>query len=229
VPDEGDPRMAEALLLAQQDPELAQWFEAHCRFYLAMRAKLNQIPVPADLRAKILRGEAVRRGRVLELRRFLAPLAAAAMVILLGAAVWSLKSRMRGQVFADGRERIVKQAERGYSMKAGTNLTQIHDFLVANSFPDYTLTKPLANLAGLGCAKVDWRGRKVSMVCLLTKQNQELFLFVMDRANLGNVPGAGKTEFTRIQKLMTASWTRGDKVYILAGPGEEADLKAYLD
>jgi hypothetical protein len=230
LPDEADPRMADALRLAQEDSELAQWFEAHCQFYITMRARLKEIPVPADLHEKILRGEAIRRGRIVALRPFLVPLATAAMLILLGVAAWSFKSRMRGDVFADARERIVKQAERGYSMtKTSTNLALIHEFLVANKFPDYTLTKPLANLSGLGCATVDWRGRKVSMVCLLTRQNQELFLFVMDRANLGKAPETGQTEFTRIQKLMTASWTQDDKIYILAGTGKEADLKAYLE
>jgi len=116
-----------------------------------------------------------------------------------------------------------------YYVLTSTNLAQIHDFLVARNFPDYTLTKPLANLAGLGCATVDWRGRKVSMVCLRAKRNQQIFLFVMDRANLHNAPDAGKTEFAKVYELMTASWTQGDKVYILAGPGEAADLKAYLN
>jgi len=230
IQDEADPRMAEALRLAQQDPELARWFDTHCRFYLAMQAKLKELPVPADLKARILRAEPPRRGRVIELRHFLVPLAAAAIVILLGAGVVSFRFWIRGDVFADGRERIVKQAQRPYYMTmTSTNLAQIHDFLVARNFPDYTLTKPLANLAGLGCATVDWRGRKVSMVCLRAKRNQQIFLFVMDRANLHNAPDAGKTEFAKVYELMTASWTQGDKVYILAGPGEAADLKAYLN
>jgi hypothetical protein len=228
--DEVDARMAEALRLAQQDPELARWFDVHCRFYLAMQAKLKELPVPADLKSKILRAESPRRGRIVDLRNFLVPLAAAAVVILLGVGAWSFRLWIRGDVFADGRERIVKQAQRPYYMSLmSTNLTQIHDFLVASSFPDYTLTKPLANLAGVGCEKVDWRGRKVSMVCLLANKKDQMFLFVMDSANLKNAPEAGKTEFARVYQLMTASWTQGDKVYILAGPGGEADLKAYLN
>lgn len=229
IPEDVDERMAEALKLAQHDPELARWHNIHCRFHLAMQAKLSQIPVPEDLKSIILSGKAARRRRIIDLRPFLLPLAAAAVFLLLGVMVWSFRVRPHGDLFGDSRERIVREAQRGYALSLkSTNLTQIHSFLVATNFPDYNLTKPLADLPALGCAMVDFRGHKVSMVCL-AKGKEQIWLFVMNRAELLQTPDPGKTEFMPIYRVMTASWTQGDRVYILAGPGQEADLKPYLD
>jgi hypothetical protein len=52
--DAADPQTAEALSLVDRDPELDHWFREHCEVYTAIRAKLKQIPVPADLKRKIL-------------------------------------------------------------------------------------------------------------------------------------------------------------------------------
>ena len=49
-----DPPMVEALELARQDPELGRWFEQHCAFQKAMRAKFQQIEVPAHLKTSLL-------------------------------------------------------------------------------------------------------------------------------------------------------------------------------
>ena len=52
--DMADPQMVEALELAGRDPELGHWFEQHRAFQKAMRAKLQQIEVPAHLKASLL-------------------------------------------------------------------------------------------------------------------------------------------------------------------------------
>jgi hypothetical protein len=230
-----DPRLAEALQLARQDPELAHWFEAHCGFYTALRSKLKEIPVPADLSQKILRAEAVRRRRIVPWNKILPPLAAAATVVFLATALWFHILRVRSDNFPDARERLAKEPQRGYVMTLiSTNLDAIHSYLLAKQCPDYQLTKPLAKLDGLGCADLQWHDRRVSMVCLKDKQGKDgkpadLYLFAMEKANFRNAPLPGEMKFEKIHRLMTASWTQGDKLYILAGPGEEADLKRYLD
>ncbi len=225
-----DPQMTAALKLARQDTELGQWLESHGAFYLAMRNKLKEIPVPADLKRNILREDAVRRGRIVELRNAVLPLAAAAAIILLAVGMWSYFTGETTQDFAACRERLVKQSQRGYAMTmTNTNLEAIHSFLLAKHCPDYVLTKPLARLPGEGCTTLEWHDRKVSMVCLKADGNKELFLFVMDGAKLRHTPAAGAAEYSQVHRLMTASWTEGDKIYILAGPGSEAELKQYLN
>jgi hypothetical protein len=233
--DAQDPRMSEALQCAQQDAELARWFEGHCAFHIAMRTKLKEIPVPADLKDRILREEALRKGRIVKLWDTLIPLAAAAVLLLTIGAWWYFDHNTGAhnpeQNFAEGREYLAKVPQRGYAMTMmSTNLAAIHSYLVTKQqFPDYVLPKPLASLTAAGCANLEWQGHKVSMVCLKDAKKRDVYLFAMDRANLRGAPMTTTPEFEQIHRLMTASWTVGDKVYVLAGPGDEAELKAYLD
>ena len=226
--DSQEPRMAEALQWTDRDPELAQWFESHCLLSTTMRARLREIPVPADLKEKILLAESERRGVIVWLRNMLVPLAAAAVVLLLAAAAWMLFAP--ADKFADARERLVKVPQRSYAMTmTSTNLVAIHNFLLANQCPDYVLPKPLAKLAGKGCANLEWRSRKVSMVCLKDTKNRDLYLFVMNDGNLKDGPATASPEFAPVLHLMSASWAQDGKLYILAGNGDASELKQYLE
>jgi len=52
--DASDPEVAEALRLAHRDPFLRQWLEQQRAFHGAMEARLREIPVPGDLKNRIL-------------------------------------------------------------------------------------------------------------------------------------------------------------------------------
>jgi Protein of unknown function (DUF3379) len=227
--DDQEPRVAEALQMAQHDQELAKWFEGHRQFNAAMRNKLKEMPVPADLKEKILLAEAQRRGKIIPLRKFLVPLAAAAAVVLLALGAWYFLTPQNK--FADYRDRVVRQSQRGYVMDMwSTNLADIHSFLMTKQCPDYALPQPLVRLPAIGCASnVEWRDHKVSMVCLKNRHNQDLYLFVLDRQNLDDPPASGARDFAQVLQLGTESWTEGDKVYILAGRGDESELQQYLE
>ena len=67
------------------------------------------------------------------------------------------------------------------------------------------------------------------MVCLKDARNKDLFLFVMDAATIRNAPTDGETEFAKIHRLNSASRALDGKIYIVAGPQENSELKAYLD
>jgi hypothetical protein len=226
--DGQDPEMAEALALAREDGELGQWLEAQRDFNVAMREGLKSIPVPPNLRGKILQAETARTGKILWLNRVFLPLAAAAAVVL-AFGTWFYFISPAKNSFPAYRERIVKSAQRGYNMAMNsTNLETIHQFILAKQYPDYALTAPLAKLKGEGCATLEWHGQKVSMICLNAKRGRDLFLFVLDDAQLRKAPTSTAPEFAQIHRLMTASWSENGKLYILAGPGSEADLKKFL-
>lgn len=228
--DDGqDPEMAEALQWTQRDEELARWHENQCAVYNAIRCKLKEIPVPQDLKRDILREDAQARGRIITLRNPVLPLAAAAAIVLLGVALFSLFNGNRLDNFRDCRERIVSESQRPYLMVATTNLSAIHSELLGNGCPDYTLTPPLAKLSATGYAALQWHSRKISMVCLKSVSDQPLFLFVMDAERLHDAPGSGETEFAKVHRLNSASRSVNGKIYILAGPQDDASLKDYLD
>jgi hypothetical protein len=53
-----------------------------------------------------------------------------------------------------------------------------------------------------------------------------LFLFVVKRHAVKDPPPADSPKLGVLHEQMTASWTKGDNTYVLAGPGEE-DLDAF--
>ena len=61
------------------------------------------------------------------------------------------------------------------------------------------------------------------MVCFDRGDRQMLFLFVLGRSALKDAPSTA-AEMAKVNKLMTQSWTQGDKTYLLAGPPDSLPL-----
>jgi hypothetical protein len=142
--------------------------------------------------------------------------AAAAITLLVGGALW-LKTPPQ-DTFQTFRRRMVSAAARGYEMDLVTNdLTGIRQFLSTNNAPaDFVLPESLARLPVLGAGLLSWQDQRVSMVCLNSIGQGTLFLFIVDRSAVKHPPPS-KEEFVQVNKLMTASWTQGERSYLLAG------------
>jgi hypothetical protein len=212
--------IAAALEQTRSDPELRQWFEQHCAWQSSLREKFQQVPVPADLKERILSGN---RNVIVPLRpawrRTPVWLAAAATVLLwLGLAIFLLQPHARDR-FTDYRSRIVRAALRQYEMDIVTNdLQEVRRVLARQGAPsDFVLSGELGKLAVTGGARMEWRGNPVSMVCFDRGDKQILFLFVVARSAIKDTPTA-TSAVGKVNKLLTTSWTKDDKTYLLAGP-----------
>jgi hypothetical protein len=226
-----DPQMAEALALARQDPELGRWFEQHCAFQQAMRAKFQQIEVPAHLKASLLIRGAVAPNILPPRPWWRSPIwltAAAAVLLLLGlTGVW-LKPRVPDR-FANYQSRMVNQALREYRMDLVTNdMRQIRQFMASRGAPDdYHVPQGLEHLQLTGGGRLTWRNNPVAMVCFDRGDKQMLFLFVLKRAALKDPPPEAP-QVSKVSQMLTVSWTRGDNTYVLAGPEEAGFVRKYL-
>ena len=224
-----DPEFAQALEQARRDPELGRWFAEHRAFQTAIREGFKQLHVPADLKDRIL---AEYRPAAIVVRwwrpAFPALAAAAAIALLIGLVFF--RSQPEDKSFASFQNRVVRTAQRGYVMDITTsNLTEIRQYLAAReALADYVLPAPLEKLPGEGCAVLRWRNNKVSMICFDAGQRNDLYLFVAGRSDLPDAPSGVEPQFTRIGKLTAASWSAGDKTYVLAGRGDEQFLRPYL-
>jgi hypothetical protein len=141
--DAEDPQIVAAIGAARQDPELARWFERHCGFQNAMRAKLRQIDVPVHLKAALLAQHKIVQPPI----RWQRPVwlsAAAAVVLFLGLAGFWLKSATPDRL-ANFQARMVSTALREYRMDLVTNdMRQLRQFIGAKGAPaEYQLTKGL--------------------------------------------------------------------------------------
>jgi uncharacterized membrane protein YbaN (DUF454 family) len=233
--DAGDPEIAAALELAKQDPELTHWLVEHCARQEALRAGFRQITAPAGLKEQIISEQAAQEKIISWRRNEIFAVAAVVVALVVLTPLW-FQHRGKDDTYAIWRSRMVGVALRGYVMDLVTNNpAQIQGYLARNQAPaDYVLPAPLAKTAMTGCAIESWQGAKVSMVCFRTGkplspgQQSDLWLFVIDRSRVKDAPPAGSRQFVRVNKLMTMTWTQGDKLYVLGMEGDEQTLQQYL-
>jgi hypothetical protein len=232
--DAQEPECADALECARQDPDLQRWFEERCAVHEAIRARFKQIAVPEGLKEQILSERRVHTTPMW--RRPVVLAAAAAIVLLLGLAPLWLRPRAE-DTFANYMIRMAGIALRGYDMAVVTNdLQQIHSYLAQRQAPaDYVLPAGLGKVAATGCAIEKWQGAKVSMICFHTGKplppgaKSDLWLFVIDRALVKGAPAAGPPQFAKVNKLITATWAQGGKLYLLGTEGDdEQAVRQYL-
>jgi hypothetical protein len=238
VDDEADPDFAPALARMRDDPELRKWFEQHCAVQKAVFAGFERLSVPEGLKEQILSEQPRqilpgRRPKMLAL-----VLAAVPLLFLLAFGVVYLRSPAATD-FATYRQAMVAKTNplRYPKMDLETSdLGQIRQYLSEHGGQkDYVLPAALEKLAGTGCKILDWRGKRISMVCLNSGKNgdaktPDLFLFIVDRSGVqqpsGHCGGPGP-DVADIKSTATAGWTNGEKTYLLAGAGSGDFLKQY--
>jgi hypothetical protein len=236
--DAEDPQFVEALTLARTNPELTSWLEAHSAAQAALRAKFRQVAPPAGLKEQIISEHAA--GRHAPAKRPAALLAATILLLVAGiiAAVWiPYRTGAPGKNLASYQADMVSIALRGYTMDLMTNdPAPIRTFLATSTAPaDFKLPNPLLKQTLVGCAVENWQGAKVSLVCFHTGKPlppgaaADLWLFVVDGRSVKDAPKTAAPEFAKINKLITATWTKDGKLYFLGVEGGQPDIKQYLD
>ena len=234
MPDADDPQIAEALALAKRDPGLSEWLAEHCARQKFLREKFGQIQVPAGLKEQII-SERAAHEKVVYLRLNFALVAAAVVVAaIVLAALWFRPSAAE-DTLAVFEQRMTGIALRGYGMDLETNdLGQIRTFLAKNSAPsDFVLPAKLGKVTLTGCAIENWRNARVSMICfrsgkpLPPGEQSDLWLFVVDRASVKNLP-ADFPQFSKINRLNTVAWTEGGRLYFLGTESDERSMRQLL-
>lgn len=233
--DAAEPQIAEALALVRQDAGLATWFKEHSARQEAVRDRFREIPVPAGLKEQIISEQRARERVVVW--KVNAALAVAAVVLMafVFAGLW-FHHPAADNSLAVYQNRMVGVALRGYAMDFMTNNSQeIRAYLNQNRAPaDYVLPAPLQKIAMAGCAVESWQGTKVSMICFRTGkplpagEQSDLWLFVADRNTVKNPPPAGAPQLAKVNELMTATWTQGNRIYVLGTKGDEETLRQLL-
>jgi len=224
--DAEDPEIEEAIAVARRDPDLAAWFENHCRFQQVMRAKFRQVQTPEHLKDALL-----ARHKIVPLRVWWQNpvwLSAAAAIVLLLALLLRPGPTVPDR-FANYREMMVSIALKNYRMDWETSdMPQLRQLIAGKGAPsDYDVPHGLEKLKLTGGAAFTWRSNPVSMVCFDKGNKQMLFLFVLRNAALKDPPPTNNPDLAKVSSYLTASWRNGDKTYVLVG-SDEPGFKNYF-
>jgi hypothetical protein len=224
--DREDPEIAAALSEAQRDSEMGLWLEQQAAFHEFVRAELRSLPVPSELKSRILTQARVVAFPFWRRRQFL--LAAACLVLTAAVAALLLPRPADEETFVGFRSRMVGFAQRVYRMDIVTNdLNQVRTYLRRQGTPaDYPLTPGLQATPIMGGASLTWQNHPVSMICFQLSQDRILYMFVMEQAALPGKDGpSSRPVFTPAGRLMTASWCDAGKIYLIAADVEKAALE----
>jgi hypothetical protein len=235
--DAADPQIAEALALAERDRELKDWLVKHCARQFVLREKFRQISAPAALKEQIISEQAAVEKMIPLWRREIRLVPLAAMVLLAGllASFWFANHRGHDGALAVFQNQMAGIALRGYAMDLTTNdPAPIRTFLAQNHAPaDFILSETLQKAGLVGCAVEGWQNVKVSMICFrasraATDTSSDLWLFVVDRNSMEKSSAGPVPQFSKVNRLMTATWIKGDKLYFLGTTGDAQVIRQYL-
>jgi uncharacterized membrane protein YbaN (DUF454 family) len=238
--DDRDPEFAEVLAFARRSRALGEWFAEHCAVRQALQMRFRQITPPEGLKEQIISEHHAWVAR----QRWQRPVALVAVAAVIAtliavAALWLQPNNYPEDKanLATFRKRMVSTVLRNYTMTLETNnLKLIRSHLAQSQAPaDYILPKPLEKTETTGCGVLSWQEKRVSMVCfhsgkpLPPGEKTDIFLFVVDRDAVPDAPSGRVPQIAKVNKLLTASWTRGRNVYVLAIEGGEASIRRYLE
>jgi len=226
--DAGDSHFADALRQLERDPELAEWFAREQALDSAIGRKLREVPVPAELAGTILAHRPIQEAA--RSRRRLAPLAlAAALTVLATIAAIGLRSAKEGADFASYRDQMVQNLSGLRLDFAESRLIAVQQWLSTNrSVNGYHVPDGLQNLPSIGCKTWSWRGKPAALLCFALRDGRAVHLFVVPRSVVPDAPGGGEHRYAEREGWMTASWSEGGFVYVVARQGDETSLRQLL-
>ncbi len=227
--DAEDPQFREALEQVQHDPDLARWFEEHRAEDARIAGKLRSAPVPPDLKQTILAAKVVVTPSVW--RRRSATLAwAACLALLLGlGGLWFRAHTGYAAFHKDMVQAVIDLDSLDYRE---SDLARIDEWLDQGPAPsDFEMPPKLSALTGLGCRVLEWKGAKVTLICLNDDSKglrDKVHLLVIDADKIpGSLPGP-KPRFEENGSIATAAWSDGEHAYILAGHRGTRYLAGYF-
>ncbi|HZE57880.1 MAG TPA: hypothetical protein VE031_08500 [Chthoniobacterales bacterium] len=108
-----------------------------------------------------------------------------------------------------------------------SDLTRINDFLAKSGAPSQLeLPPPLRRLEPVGCRTLRFRGQDVALVCFRRESGKTAHLFVVNRAALRGL--RAKPQFAVQGEWTTATWIKGDHVYLLTVQGDQSTTEKYI-
>ena len=224
------PVVIEALVFAESDPELKAWWLAQQAFDGKVAAKLEEIPIPSDLRATIMAGRKIEQFRPQP--HYSLWLAAAAVVAILCIAGTSYQvanstGPMARTAYNDAVLPLLNNDSPPLAMTS-PDQDKIVAWLKERNAPLGTLPAGITALPTVGCQKFVVHGHSISLICFALAGGGIAHLFIIDQGALADPPTLNSPEFAMVQGWSTAAWSDGHMSYLLATQAAPGALKQLL-
>lgn len=225
--DDHEPQVAAALELLRQDPELARSHEHERAVDQVICGKLEQVLVPARLKAEIL---VITANDVVDFRvgwRAWGMAAVAALVVILGV-LWQMNRPT--QIPADAlAATAVETLNQQFSLSRNSaDVRELQNWLAARKSPvPMQLPASFATLHGLGCKELTVAGNKVSLICF-QHGGKEVHLFVMKADALSPEARNRDPRFSQRGAWALAQWSDERFSYVLASALPVEELRRLL-
>jgi hypothetical protein len=218
--DGNDPEFAAALRALEIDPELAAWFKAEQEFDAAMRAKLQQVSVPAGLKNDILQNQKISPAKKPLAWR---SLAAAAAIAVAGFLAWRM---LPSRTAADS------LAMRAIDYSETMPPLQMVCF-DANAVAAWVNEQPSLKNANfirvhgtssmhlMGASAIEWEGKPVALLCL--QNDRRMAMVYLFRGSDFKVPTESPRVF-RHGDWISKTGRVGQNDYVLTTRGGANDL-----
>jgi len=224
-----------ALDLLRTDPELARWFAAEQALDAALAGKLAGIPVPPALKADILAGPRVSRRRS-GWRNPLVWAAAAAVLVVLGVvAVPHPPAKIAtvatlGEYRSDVGAAFAQMNAHGFKPDLGVgSMAEVARFVSSQHSPLGNPAAPggLARVKPVACRVIEWRGQKVSIICV-GRSGLEAHVFVVDRKVIRDSGDVDLKSIARAAGYPVVAWEDAGHAYVMVGNTKTTDLTQLL-
>ncbi len=226
--DVGDPMFQPALEQAKQDVELGRWLEEQQAFDRAVSTKLRMVEPPVELLGAILAGATVGRleGRLWWRQpKWLAMAASVLLVFSVGlAGLLTTRANASDElpVFA------MDYVTGGFFLSQhNTNVDELRSWLSKQNAPlPKELPAGFAQLRGLGCKTLEYRGKEVSLICF--GEGKEYHLFVARRDDFPLMSASAVPQFLVRKGHASAAWSDDKNHYIVVTDDSLKALKECL-
>jgi len=227
--DRNDPLFAEALREVAVDPELAAWFEERQRFDAVISAKLQEIPVPDEVKSHILAGyRAAEPAGVVRLqRKWVTPLSLAASFFL-GVFSWHLLDLPDNRPMSP----LEKQAIAYTDHMPALQFVCFNPAAVAKWVNDQPgsqkmgLKLPMPDesktMTMIGASMTEWNGHPVVMVCL--QDGKRMAMLYILNANEAADLAEGAMGTTQHGDWVVRTTKADGQIRVLAAKGRPEDL-----
>jgi hypothetical protein len=228
-----DAEMRSAMAIMRDDQEMAKWFKESQALDTAIAARIASVPVPASLMADILAGARVAQRKSFWRSGWTWMAVAAAIVLaffILPPFAKTTTVATLGEYRSDVAAAFASMNAEGFKPTLGVaNMAEVAKYVETQHAPLGNASQPggLASVKPLACRVIEWRGQKVSIICV-GRDDLEAHVFVVDRKVIRDSGDVDIKAIAQSSEYPVTAWEDDKHAYVMVGNTKKTDLSKLM-